>query len=343
MSCEEKLVEQAARLKAARPGVRVMGYRNIVKALPWFTAVRERLDDPATSGWFIPFDAANTTPYHVPPCDDNFSPPRCSKLYHDLEQTPGFPHGDGVCPGPCDCGTQPCGEYLYDYTHADTNGLADWIVNEVVLGKNGLGNANLSGMFLDDEWYNTSMFGPHECSGSPVGGPTEEDPHCLEDTGHANDAAYTTVMTDAWCAVRRRAEAAAIAAGGWFWQMFSLFSTPVQAACAATLRAECAAGANSTFYNATTMHSLTGDHATLPNLAQDLATFLLLRGPYAFLGFGWSGCGAAAVFPEELGRDYGEPTGFCSETQTGVFERDWTHATVRMDCNAYVGTVVMKP
>ncbi len=31
MSCEEKLVEQAALLKAARPGVRVMGYRNIVK------------------------------------------------------------------------------------------------------------------------------------------------------------------------------------------------------------------------------------------------------------------------------------------------------------------------
>ena len=30
MSCEELLVEQAALLKAARPGVRVMGYRNIV-------------------------------------------------------------------------------------------------------------------------------------------------------------------------------------------------------------------------------------------------------------------------------------------------------------------------
>ena len=32
MSCEEKLVEQAALLKAARPGVRVMGYRNIVRS-----------------------------------------------------------------------------------------------------------------------------------------------------------------------------------------------------------------------------------------------------------------------------------------------------------------------
>jgi peptidoglycan/LPS O-acetylase OafA/YrhL len=41
--------------------------------------------------------------------------------------------------------------------------------------------------------------------------------------------------------------------------------------------ASAAAGAASTFYNATTMHSLSGNHATLPNLAQDLATFLLLR------------------------------------------------------------------
>ncbi len=114
-----------------------------------------------------------------------------------------------------------------------------------------------------------------------MGGPTEEDPHCLVDMGHANDLAWTTRVTDAWCAVRHRAFAAARAAGGWFWQMFSLFSTPPQAACAATLRALCAAGASSTFYNATTMHALTGDHATLPNLAQDLAVFLLLRGDYA--------------------------------------------------------------
>jgi len=114
MSCEEKLVEQAAQLKAARPGVRVMGYRNIVKALPWFSSVREKMNDPAFQDWFLTFDAQNKTPYHVPPCDNNYSPPRCSKLYHDQEQTPGFPHGDGVCSGPCDCGVHPCGEYLFN-------------------------------------------------------------------------------------------------------------------------------------------------------------------------------------------------------------------------------------
>ena len=227
------------------------------------------------------------------------------------------------------------------YTNATIKDLADFIVDKVVLG--GLG-ANLSGYYLDDEWYNTSMYGPHECSGSPVGGPTEEDPFCLEDTGHAGDQAWTTMITDSWCAVRHRAFDAILRAGGWFWQMFSLFSTPPAATCAGVLRAQCAAGEGSTYYNATTMHALTGDHATLPNLAQDLATFLLLRGPYAFLGFGWSGCGVSYAFPPQLKLDYGEPSNLCSETApgSGVFTREWTRATVKMDCGAYVGTITMK-
>ena len=85
MSCEELLVEQAALLKAARPGVRVMGYRNIVKALPWFSSVRGRMDNATTADWFLPF-APNAKPYHVPQCDNNYSPPLCTALYHDQER-----------------------------------------------------------------------------------------------------------------------------------------------------------------------------------------------------------------------------------------------------------------
>ena len=87
MSAEELLVEQAARLKAARPGVKVWVYRNIVKALPWFTGVRALMDEPANAGLFLPFSTTNTS-YHVPQCDKNYDPPRCSTLYHDQEQTP---------------------------------------------------------------------------------------------------------------------------------------------------------------------------------------------------------------------------------------------------------------
>jgi hypothetical protein len=106
----------------------------------------------------------------------------------------------------------------------------------------------------------------------------------------------------------------------------------------------CAAGASSEFYNATTVHTITGDHVLLPNLAQDLATFLLLRGDYAFLGTGWSGCGKPASFPDEFKADYGTPTGLCAETapNSGIYSRDFTLATVSMDCNTYTPSITLK-
>ena len=49
-------------------------------------------------------------------------------------------------------------------------------------------------------------------------------------------------------------------------------------------------------------------------------------------------------FPPALNADYGVPTGLCTETapNSGVFTRDWTKASVKMDCNAYKGTITMK-
>ena len=70
------------------------------------------------SGWFLKFDPAQRGNYSVPPCAaENKS--KCSVYYHDQEQTPAVPtaaspHPDGSCTDDvCDCGTQPCGEYLY--------------------------------------------------------------------------------------------------------------------------------------------------------------------------------------------------------------------------------------
>lgn len=71
---------------AASPNTRVFVYRNMVKALPWFTSVREKLTDPAYAPWFMNFSAAiiaNHKLAHVPVCDTNYDPPLCSHLYHD--------------------------------------------------------------------------------------------------------------------------------------------------------------------------------------------------------------------------------------------------------------------
>jgi hypothetical protein len=176
-------------------------YRNFVKALPWFTSVREKIMDPAYSGWFLKFNTANTT-YHVPQCDDSFDPPRCTEFYHDQIQSPGFPYGDGNCKEPCDCGEGvPCGEYLWN--HANGTMLRKWLIEEHALGPTGLGNPNISGgsvccfwsfssvpgFYVDDAWYNWQQsvkdWEPPQgfCDHWHTGGATEEDLYCVSDSG----------------------------------------------------------------------------------------------------------------------------------------------------------------
>lgn len=93
MDSEELLLDQAKRRKAAIcpascaypagcpdkaacPQAKTWVYRNFVKALPWYTSVREKLTNPAYAGFFLKFNPSNSTPYAVPPCDSNYSPPK---------------------------------------------------------------------------------------------------------------------------------------------------------------------------------------------------------------------------------------------------------------------------
>ena len=56
MTCQSDLARQAAATKAVNPDAKVFVYRNIVKALPWFDQVREKLEDPQYWGWFLPYN-----------------------------------------------------------------------------------------------------------------------------------------------------------------------------------------------------------------------------------------------------------------------------------------------
>ena len=80
MTCQAHMLEQAARNKARNPSAKVFHYRNIVKALPWFEEVREKLEDPNYWGWFVRWrdDLVNDTTTAG------------GVLYHDHEQTPGW-------------------------------------------------------------------------------------------------------------------------------------------------------------------------------------------------------------------------------------------------------------
>jgi len=347
MNDEELMVTQVAILKEWNPNIKVFVYRNLVKALPWFTSIRNKISDPTYSEWFLKFKPGGFFPngsYHVPQCDNNYNPPKCTDFYHDQEQTPEYPSGDGNCPGPCDCGVVPCGEYLYDHVNGG-EALQQWIINDFVLGPTGLGNSNVSGFYFDDGWTNSSGGFSNACSNSPIGGATEEDYYCAADIGFTQE--NTTAMKEAWQSTMAAVQDAVVAAGGWAWQYFRSFSTPDNSTCAAQLRQICKEGDQSPYYTSALVHQFArnanGSPVPLPSFNQDLATFLLIRGPYAWLGYGWVGCNIEYEFPAALKADYGVPLGTCSETGpgTGVFTRSYTNAKAQMDCNTWTGSVTM--
>ena len=85
----------------------------------------------------------------------------------------------------------------------------------------------------------------------------------------------------------------------------------------------------------------------LPALMQDLSVFLLVRGPYAWLGHGWTGNGDhyQGNWSPLFEVDYGTPLGeSCEEdgARPGVFRRNFSQAAVEMDCNAWRGKITMK-
>lgn len=69
------------------------------------------------------------------------------------------------------------------------------------------------------------------------------------------------------------------------------------------------------------------------SLYGDVAQFLLTRGEYGYMGYGWHGCVQTPPPSNVYDYDYGEPIGLCKETSPNVFTRHWTKATVTMDCN----------
>jgi hypothetical protein len=207
MDCEEMLVEQVKQTTVASPGTTVWVYRNGIKALPWYTLVRKKLDDPDYAPWFLSFSStviANHSAAHVPVCDENFNPPKCSNLYHDHTQTPGYPQGDGNCSAPgCDVGSVPVGEYLFDPRAANLSihgqTFVEWYVDEYLFGPTGAGNPNISGFYFDDDW--------DHCGQQKRICPSEMDHHAVDDMGlGASELAailesFNWVMDQAYAAI----------------------------------------------------------------------------------------------------------------------------------------------
>lgn len=378
MSSEELITKQAEMVYAQDPGLpgyapRVWAYRNTIKALNWYSSVREKLDDPKYASWFIKFANFSNSPYpggptngkaenrsyHVPTCDwyDNGTAPRCSGFYHDQEQTPEHPGGgdpypvDGVCETQCDCGpSNPCGEYIFDHRGGVVDGRSfrDWFVFEYMITGETLNHTDpVSGAPapIGLGWLDDSM---------TMSGPTEEDGNYIADTGASQQdmADQVAAYQESMAALVR----ATIANGGYYWQLMDgsgaqlnqgINKTVDGATCRTFLRSVCKP--NPSQWNRLQMYTLPGggQGAGAQCFTDYTAEFMLTRGPYAILGYSWAGCtDGQEAWPRaaEWDEDFGEPTDAnCNEIgSSGVFKREWTAATVTWACDAGHGTITRK-
>ena len=214
------------------------------------------------------------------------------------------------------------------------------------MGPTGTGGPAVGGVYLDDHWSNSSdPTDAPDCASGPIGGPTEVNLHCIADTGLTQ--AQTTAITAGWRATMLQLQQRLLAAQKFSWAYFAEV-----AGGAPTNRKVCAAFFNSSgpsgsapLYDRALMMGIRAVNRTQASVVNDVAAFLLVRGPYAWLGNPWQGCsveGPTPLPPEALA-DYGVPLGNITASADGSsFSREWSRATVRFDCTALQGSISWK-
>lgn len=270
--------------------------------------------------------------------------------------------------------------------------LQKWLVEEYILGPDGVGNENITGVFIDDYW----CYG-EDCH-DPVQGASEIDKHQQADMGLSNE--QIKAISIAWRANMDAVHKALLSHKAFAWDLFpnqhnaGCGAGPeiTKANCHAALSSQCNGNetdSNGGLYrNQALYYGLTkGDLSApsikhrLPDLAQDLvrfsrvstsslrvlldtrircctaakfvnmhpvaqASFLLVRGEFAWLGYGFLGCAAQDNYtqPSAFSEDYGAPSNTCHpvDGKPGVYAREYSKATVTLDCNEWRGSIVMK-
>lgn len=115
--------------------------------------MRKTLEDPAYAPWYIKFKPVG--PWYSNKCDNNYDPPICSDLYHNQEQSPGYPSGDGNCAAPnCDCGNGvPCGFYIWNHSSTAVvygQTFLEWFRDTYIFDYQGT-SPLVSGFYFDGE------------------------------------------------------------------------------------------------------------------------------------------------------------------------------------------------
>ena len=356
MDCEEVLFSEAQSAVAgsSRARAKAWVYRNTCKALPWFSSVRKVLEDPAYAPWFLKYAATppiNGSAYYSPRCDPNSG--LCSGYYHDSTQSPdyarmpacpitgdcsiqvpGFPQGDGNCTAPaCDVGgVVPVGEYVFDPRafNVSVKGqtLGQWWISDYLFSGTGAGNSNITGFYFDDAVNAQGL-----CS--------ELDSHQAADLGLG--PAEGAAVAAAYRSNFEFINAELVRRGAFTEQLLQKVRAPGRPGdCAALFRGGlCKA-------NPPAMLLDLGDDDAVE---LGFATFLLGRGPYAWYGHTWQGCGSPDVNQKTrwpawhaglFDADYGVPVdALCEEREPGVFSRRWSRAVVSVNCSSLSANITM--
>jgi len=369
MDCEERLTTQATATKQMNPNSKVFTYRNVVKALPWFSSVRKILDDPDYAGFFLKFGVGVDTKVDRCAAEDES---KCSVFYHDQMQTPAVPtddvpNPDGSCDPEfgCNVGDQPCGEYLFD--HRNGTQLTDWLIeNHITNVESGIGNPNIDGMFMDDFWCSNLLCEENPNSGlpcpctDPVQGASEVDAYQQADMGLSDEDIKDLAI--AWDENMEAIQKAILDKGGYTWSLIhgqsNANASPQllsQDMCADLLRTACVV--DSEWQVSSKLFGLTIVDNEPSQVEEDVAFFLLARGPYAWLGWGTWGMtwpfnaepahGELPPLPNGVPRpslidqDFGVPVddAVCKEVETGVFQRGWSTGVISLDCNTFTASL----
>ena len=151
------------------------------------------------------------------------------------------------------------------------------------------------------------------------------------------------------------------------WLQWLSLNNQSKATCTRWLRAACVPSAP--LGKLPLMHPFSvtkkGAFSKLPSVTQDLASFLLTRGPFAWMGHEWGGCNTGTpllrcsciaaqraddarsvadfYYPPILNEDFGVPlTDDCRERgSSAAFERQWSNAKVSVDCTTLSGRIDM--
>ena len=231
--------------------------------------------------------------------------------------TPGAPYNeDAGGPG------AGCRQFFWNYSNADAY--------EYVLGVSEQGALATDSEFVDGTFLDDSQAIPQEHAQAP-----------------ANMGMSALQLLDAQNSTYRffnEAVAALASKGKFIWQGFNGLEqgdpdgvgiAPTQSTCASYMETVCAPAWQGV-PRTTQWPSAQGDKLPV------LASFLVSRGPFDFVGFGWFGAGSIGLptwDPLFDAYDVGEPTGACTQSAPGVFSRTWSKGTASLDCNTWTATL----